>query len=105
MWPGTASSIKMNDLRHDTFDSYYRSPSGAVEAGMSVTLRLRTAVGNASTVTLRVYLYDAATDSTTPVDYPMSFFEHRVENGKTYDIWSITIARLRRRRSSTTSSR
>src|SRR6185503_10431865 len=44
-------------------------------------------------VSVRVYTYDPATDSTAgPVDYPMSFLENRTENSILYDIWTRTLA-------------
>ena len=87
-----AGDIQWDGLRHDTFDSYYRSPFGAVPAGSSVTLRFRTAHLDVDGVAVRVYTYDAATGATTgPVDHPMSFFENRTENGNEYDIWSLDL--------------
>lgn len=84
--------IQWEGLRHDTFDSYYRSPFGAVAAGTSVTLRFRTAHFDVDGVSVRVYTYDPATDSTAaPVDYPMTFLENRTENGILYDIWTTTL--------------
>jgi glycosidase len=91
---GVASGdIQWDGLRHDTFDSYYRSPFGAVPAGTSVTLRFRTAHFDVDGVSVRVYTYDPATDSTTgPVDHPLTFLENRTENGTEYDVWSTTVA-------------
>ncbi|HEV7893240.1 MAG TPA: alpha-amylase family glycosyl hydrolase [Pyrinomonadaceae bacterium] len=84
--------IQWDGLRHDTFDSYYRSPFGAVAAGSNVTLRFRTAHFDVDGVNVRVYTVNAATGATTgPVDYPMSFFENRNENGTEYDIWAATL--------------
>lgn len=84
--------IQWNGLRHDSFDSYYRSPFGAVSAGTQVTLRFRTLPLDVSAVSLRVYSYDPATSTTAaPVDYPLSYLEDRVESGTTYAIWSITL--------------
>ncbi len=87
------NDIQFAGLRHDTFDSYYRTPFGAVSAGTSVRLRFRTAHFDVDGVSVRVYHYDPATDTTTgPVDYPMHFFENRTENSLLYDIWEATIA-------------
>ncbi len=84
--------INWDGLRHDTFDSYYRSPFGAVQAGSSVTLRFRTAHLDVDGVNVRVYTYDAATGATTgPVDHALSFLENRVESGTEYDIWSLSL--------------
>jgi glycosidase len=85
--------IQWSGLRHDTFDSYYRSPFGAVPAGSNVTLRFRTERLDVDGVSLRVYQYNPATNSTAgPADYPLSFLEDRVENGTSYAIWSYTLA-------------
>jgi glycosidase len=82
--------VQWGGLRHDTFDSYYRSPFGAVAAGSQVTLRFRTAHFDVDGVNVRVYTVDTATGATTgPVDYPMSFFENRNEDGTEYDIWAL----------------
>ncbi|HEX8293716.1 MAG TPA: alpha-amylase family glycosyl hydrolase, partial [Pyrinomonadaceae bacterium] len=87
-----AGDINWGGLRHDTFNPYYRSPFGAVQAGSQVTLRFRTAHFDVDGVSLRVYTYDAATGATTgPVDYPMSFFENRTEGGTEYDVWALAL--------------
>ncbi|HEX8354720.1 MAG TPA: glycoside hydrolase family 13 protein, partial [Pyrinomonadaceae bacterium] len=84
--------INWDGLRHDTFDPYYRSPFGAVEAGSQVTLRFRTSHLDVDGVNVRVYTYDAATGATAgPVDHPMSFFENRAENGTEYDVWALSL--------------
>ncbi len=89
----SSGDIQFLGLRHDTFDGYYRSPFGAVPAGSNVTLRFRTDHFDVDGVSLRVYTYDPATDTTTgPVDYPMSFLENRTENSILYDIWSRQLA-------------
>lgn len=85
--------IQWDGLRHDTFDSYYRSPFGAVPAGTNVTLRFRTAHMDVDGVSVRVYAVNPATGATTgPTDYPMSFLENRTENSTLYDVWSYTLA-------------
>ncbi|HKP11871.1 MAG TPA: hypothetical protein VJZ91_07155, partial [Blastocatellia bacterium] len=85
--------IQFFGLRHDTFDGYYRSPFGAVPAGANVTLRFRTDHFDVDGVSVRVYTYDPATDTTTgPIDYPMAFLENRTENSILYDIWTRTLA-------------
>ena len=84
--------IQWDGLRHNTFDSYYRSPFGAVAAGSSVTLRFRTLPLDVTGVQVRVYQYNPASDSTTgPTDYAMSYLADRVENGTNYAIWTVTL--------------
>ncbi|HJU53970.1 MAG TPA: alpha-amylase family glycosyl hydrolase, partial [Pyrinomonadaceae bacterium] len=91
--PPPGGDIQWDGLRHDTFNSYYRSPFGAVPAGTNVTLRFRTAHFDVDGVSVRVYTYNPATDATTgPVDHPMSFLENITENSTTYDVWSLTLA-------------
>ncbi|HEX8558538.1 MAG TPA: alpha-amylase family glycosyl hydrolase [Pyrinomonadaceae bacterium] len=90
--PPPQGDVQWGGLRHDTFDPYYRSPFGAVEAGSAVTLRFRTAHFDVDGVSVRVYTYDAATGTTAgPVDHPMSFYENRVEGGAEYDVWALTL--------------
>ena len=91
--PPPAGDVQWDGLRHDTFDSYYRSPFGAVPAGTSVTLRFRTAHFDVTGVHVRVYTFDPATGQTAgPVDHPMTFLENRIEAGTEYDIWTHTLA-------------
>jgi glycosidase len=85
--------IQWNDLRHDSFDSYYRSPFGAVPAGTSVRLRFRTVPLDVDGVSVRVYQYSPATEATTgPTDYAMTYLQDRVEGGTNYAIWTVTLA-------------
>ena len=84
--------IQWNGLKHDTFDGYYRSPFGAVEADTDVTLRFRTVPLDVDGVDLRVYTYDPATNATTgPVDYAMTYLEDKVEDSVNYAIWTISL--------------
>jgi glycosidase len=88
----STGDIHFLGLRHDTFDGYYRSPFGATPAGSNVTLRFRTDHFDVDGVSVRVYTYDPATDTTAgPVDLPMSFLENRTENSVLYDIWTRTL--------------
>ncbi|MDQ1524869.1 MAG: hypothetical protein QOE47_2793, partial [Pyrinomonadaceae bacterium] len=90
--PTPAGNVEWEGLRHDTFDSYYRSPFGAVPAGNAVTLRFRTAHFDVDGVYVRVYTFDPATGATNgPVDHPMSFLENRTEGGTEYDIWTLAL--------------
>ncbi|MCA1621634.1 MAG: hypothetical protein LC795_20655 [Acidobacteria bacterium] len=90
--PTPAGDISWVGLRHDTFDAYYRSPFGAVQAGSQVTLRFRTAHMDVDGVSVRVYTYDAATGTTTgPVDHPMSFFQNLPDVNPQYDVWTLAL--------------
>jgi glycosidase len=87
------NTVDFSALYHNTFDPYYRSKEGAVPAGSTVTLRLRTAHFGATGVTLRVYVFDAASGRTNgPLDSPMTFLENKTINGTVYDEYTIDYA-------------
>ncbi len=87
---GNGGDIQYLGLKHDTFDSYYRSPFGAVTTGSTVNLKFRTALLDVSGVFLKVYKYNPQDGTTDPaVEYPLTFLENRTENGTTYDVYSI----------------
>ena len=74
--------------RHDTFDAFYRNPTGAVKTGATVKIRFRTGKGEADGVSLRVYLFDTPSGTTLgPLDSPLTFEGSSMENGVSYDIW------------------
>lgn len=84
--------VQWDGLKHDTFDSYYRNPFGAVPADQDVTLRFRTIPLDVTGVDLRVYSYDPATGNTSgPLDYAMTYLQDRVENSINYAIWTYTL--------------
>jgi len=86
------NNIHFAELRHDSFDLYYRSPFGAVPAGTNLTLRFRTARQDAANVFLRLYIYTPATNATVgPTDTAMTFFETRNEGGTTYDVYTLPL--------------
>jgi len=86
----SSNTVSLPALYHNTFDSYYRSQEGAVPAGTTVTLRLRTAHLGATAVNLRVYLFDAASGTTAgPNDSPMAFLETQSANGTLYDEYTV----------------
>jgi glycosidase len=86
----SSDNIQFLGLKHDTFDSYYRSPFGAVPTGTAVNLKFRTDLLDVSNVYLKVYKYNPQTDTTdTAVEYPLTFLENRTEGATTYAIYSI----------------
>ncbi len=86
----SSDNIQYLGLKHDTFDSYYRSPFGAVTTGTNVNLKFRTDLLDVSGVFLKVYKYNPQTDTTdTAVEYPLTFLENRTEGATTYAIYSI----------------
>jgi glycosidase len=90
---GGGGDIQYLGLKHDTFDSYYRAPFGAVPTGTTVNLKFRTDLTDVSQVFLKVYKYNPQ-DGTTdpPVEYPLTFLENRNEGGTNYDIYSLNYA-------------
>jgi glycosidase/fibronectin type 3 domain-containing protein len=57
---GQDGNVEWDGLRHDSRDTLYRSPGGAVPAGTPVTLRFRTFHNDATAVRLRLYDLNAA---------------------------------------------
>ena len=80
-------------LRHDSHDSLYRTPSGAVPLESTVTLRLRALTGAVDAVTLRLYDVGAGAEqmlpmtvaNTTPDGY--DFWEVNVDTGRNPTIY------------------
>jgi glycosidase len=86
----STDTIQYLGLKHDTFDSYYRSPFGAVPTGSTVNLKFRTDLLDVSQVFLKVYQYNSQTGTTDPpVEYPLTFLENRTEGSTTYAIYSV----------------
>ena len=52
---GHDNNVEWAGLRHDSRDTLYRTPGGAVPAGTSVTLRFRTFHGDVTGVKIRWY--------------------------------------------------
>jgi glycosidase len=52
-------NVEWEGLRHDSRDTLYRTPGGAVEAGTAVKLRFRTFAGDVTAVKARLYSVDA----------------------------------------------
>ncbi|MFQ5615089.1 MAG: glycoside hydrolase family 13 protein [Anaerolineales bacterium] len=72
-----------NEIYHDTRDSYYRSPFGAVSTGSTITLRVRVADSDLTGATLSVYNTPSGTQT-----YAMSQVS---ESDTTYDWYEYTI--------------
>lgn len=80
-----APSINTEALLHDTRNSRYRSPFGAVPAGRPVTLRLRIARGGASSVTLHMQALDQNGNPTTAFQQKLG--RAGALDHKRYDLW------------------
>ena len=78
------NNVEYAGLFHDTFDSFYRTPFGAVIAGTAVTIRFRTFKNDVTAVSLRVYAYDPPTGTTAgPTDTALAI----TNSDATYDYW------------------
>jgi len=80
--PGDGA-IQQGALYHMSRDPLYRSPVGAVAAGSVVTLRLRTAVGDLTGATVRVWDSRAGAEQRVPLH-----LERRAADG---DYWSVAL--------------
>lgn len=56
---GADGNVEWDGLRHDSRDTLYRTPGGAVPAGTAVKVRLRTFSGDVTSVKLRLFDVDA----------------------------------------------
>ena len=86
-------NIEWDGLRHDSRDTLYRTPSGAVPAGSSVQIRFRTYHNDVSAVTLRLYDINAGGQRLVPMspaatDVPC--FEVALA-AERCDFWSATV--------------
>jgi len=81
-------------LRHDSRDTLYRTPGGAVPAGTPVMLRFRTFHDDATAVTARVYSVNAGDDQQLPMDLVaagVSCYDPALAQD-TCDFWQTTLA-------------
>ncbi|WP_239488499.1 alpha-amylase family glycosyl hydrolase [Luteitalea sp. TBR-22] len=89
------NTVQWDGLLHDSRDTLYRSPGGAVPAGTRVTLRFRTYHADVTAVTLRVYDTDAGAEQVLPMqvvasDVPCS---PSSTSSPGCDLWEATVQR------------
>jgi hypothetical protein len=91
--PGGFSSFDISGFLHNTFNPFYRDQEGAVPENTPVTLRFRALSASAiSNLTVRAYIFDTASSNTTgPVDTPMTADAGISINGTDYDVWKVTL--------------
>lgn len=77
------NDIWWNDLGHDSRDTLFRTPGGAVEAGTAVTLRLRAANNDLSGAQVRVW--------DDRLNAQMLLNMSRVADDGTYEYWEATV--------------
>lgn len=91
--PAGFSATDKAGFYHNTFDPFYRDQEGAVPEDTQVTLRFHTLHSSGMWgVTLRAYLFDTASGTTTgPVDTAMPFDQNITVSGTEYDVWKTTV--------------
>jgi len=90
---GPDNNIEWDGLRHDSRDTLYRSPGGAIPAGTPVTLRLRTFHNDVTAVKLRVYDINANGQQIVPMLLAatgVSCYQPELEND-TCDYWQASL--------------
>jgi glycosidase len=91
--PGHDNNIEWDGLRHDSRDTLYRTPGGAVPAGTPVAIRLRTFHDDVTAVRLRVYDLNANGQQIYPMTIAasdVSCYQAGLED-KTCDFWQATL--------------
>ncbi|HEX9990845.1 MAG TPA: alpha-amylase family glycosyl hydrolase [Chloroflexia bacterium] len=90
---GHDNNVEWDGLRHDSRDTLYRTPGGAVPAGTPVTLRFRTFHNDVTGVALRAYDLNASAQSfyqMQRVAEGVSCYQGGLET-ETCDFWAYTI--------------
>ena len=100
--PSPDNNVEWDGLRHDSRDTLYRTPGGAVPAGTTVTLRLRTYHNDVTGASVRLYDINAggermvpmalaATDvdcyGSAPAGYGCDFWEATVSEASPNNLW------------------
>lgn len=96
---GNDNNVEWDGVKHDSRNSMYRTPFGAVKIGTPVTLRLRTFHKDVTAVKTR--FYDIASSSQfilnmTPAATNVPCNEPTVPAAKTCDFWTTTITPTQR---------
>ncbi len=87
------NNVEWNGLRHDSRDTLYRSPGGAVPAGTPVTIRFRTFHNDVTSVKLRLYDLNASGQRLVPMTIAASdtpCYQPGLES-ETCDFWAATL--------------
>jgi glycosidase len=87
------NNVEWDGLRHDSRDTLYRTPGGAVPAGTPVTIRFRTFHADVTSVKLRVYDLNASAQQIlpmAPVASNVSCYQPGLE-AETCDYWATTL--------------
>jgi glycosidase/fibronectin type 3 domain-containing protein len=93
--PGSApdNNVEWDGLRHDSRDTLYRTPGGAVTAGTSVKIRFRTFHNDVTEVNLRLYDVNAGAEQILPMKVAASDVSCFQDLGsQTCDYWEATVS-------------
>lgn len=91
--PQPDNNVEWDGLRHDSRDTLYRTPGGAVEAGTPVTIRFRTFHNDVTGVELRVFSVNGGSQSLYPMTLAasdVSCYQSGLEDS-TCDFWAATL--------------
>jgi len=87
------NNVEWDGLRHDSRDTLYRTPGGAVAAGTPVTLRFRTFHDDVTRVQARVYDLNAGAQTLTNMTLAasdVSCYQAGLE-AESCDFWAVTL--------------
>ncbi len=87
------NNVEWNGLRHDSRDTLYRTPGGAVPAGTPVSLRFRSFHNDVTAVNLRLYSLNTSGQQILPMAVAatdVSCYEPGLE-AETCDFWQVTL--------------
>lgn len=87
------NNVEWDGLRHDSRDSLYRTPGGAVPSGTPVKIRFRTFHNDVTSVLMRLYDVNAAAESFLPMSIlaqDVSCYQPGLEKN-TCDFWEATL--------------
>ncbi|HSO28921.1 MAG TPA: alpha-amylase family glycosyl hydrolase, partial [Candidatus Sulfomarinibacteraceae bacterium] len=91
--PAPDNNVEWDGLRHDSRDTLYRAPGGAVPAGTPVTLRFRTFHNDVTSVKVRTYSLNAGAQELLPMTLAasdISCYEAALA-ALTCDFWEATL--------------
>ena len=90
---GSDNAIDSAGLRHDSRDTLYRTPSGAVPAGTPVTLRLRAFHDDLTAASARTYSVNNSAQAVLPMTRVASDVScyHGDLADRTCDFWAVTL--------------
>jgi glycosidase len=91
--PAHDNNVEWDGLRHDSRDTLYRSPGGAVPAGTAVKIRFRTYHNDVTNVSLRNYDVNAAAEQVIPMQLlasDVSCYQGGL-GAHTCDYWATTV--------------